>query len=256
VRRLGPALLALVALYLGGAYLILPRLWRHYEHHPALAQAPKTTLAADGLPGDPLNVALVGTEEEVHRAFSAAGWRAAAALGVRSDLGIAGSVLLDRPDPTAPVSNLFLFGRHQDLAFEDEVGESARHRHHVRFWRADALGLGGRPLWIGAATFDRGVGVDHRTGQITHHIAPDLDAERDGLIDALAHAGRLAEVFDVTGVGPTLAGRNGGGDRYFTDGELAVGVLVAGEHRHPGPPVRLPNPPAIVAKDWLWHQLH
>ena len=46
------------------AYLILPSLWQHYENHPGLEDAPKTTLTAQRIPGDPLNVGLIGTEED------------------------------------------------------------------------------------------------------------------------------------------------------------------------------------------------
>ncbi len=248
-------LLGLVAAYLVVAYLLLPRLWRHYEHQPAMEEAPKITRTNAGLPGDPLNVGLVGTRAEVLDAFAAAGWRVAAALGVSSDLRIAESVLADRPDLTAPVSNLFLFGRIEDLAFEKEVGESARQRHHVRFWRDDQLGPGGKPFWIGAASFDRGVGLSHRTGQITHHIAPDLDADRNLVMSALAAAGKLTERYQVTGIGPTLNGRNAGGDRYFTDGELDVGVLVPGDGHHATPPQVLPNSAPVSAKDRIWSWL-
>ena len=62
------------------------------------------------------------------------------------------------------------------------------------------------PLWIGAVTYDRSVGLSHRTGQITHHIGPDIDAERDGLIADLGEGGWLTEVFQVTGVGATAPG--------------------------------------------------
>ena len=112
-----------------------------------------------------------------------------AALELRVPTRRRGSVVLDRPDPTAPVSDLFLFGRKQDVAFEKAAGRSARHRHHVRFWRWDEAGSDGRPLWIGSATFDESVGFSHTTGQITHHIAPDLDTERDALFASLAVAG-------------------------------------------------------------------
>ena len=78
------------------------------------------------------------------------------------------------------MSPLYVFGRKQDLAFEQDVGGSADQRHHVRWWRAEPLDAAGRPLWIGDATFDRDAGISHLTGQITHHIAPDIDAERDG----------------------------------------------------------------------------
>jgi len=222
VRR--AILLGLVA-YVALAYLVVPAIWRHHERHPGLAVAPLVTRTSADIPGDPINVALVGTRDRVVAALEAAGWHSASPLGLRSDLGIAESVLLDRPDPTAPVSDLYLFGRREDLAFEQEAGQSARERHHVRLWRSDQVDAAGRLLWLGAATFDVGVGVSHTTGQITHHIAPDLDAERDGLVAALAGAGQLADTYTVPGVGPTENGRNGGGDRYTTDGTLVVGVL-------------------------------
>ncbi|MGH7893801.1 MAG: LssY C-terminal domain-containing protein, partial [Candidatus Binatia bacterium] len=198
---------------------------------------------------------LVGSEADVQRAFAVAGWHVPDPITLGSSLGIAGSVVLDRPDPDAPVSNLFLFGRRQDLAFELDVGGSARERNHVRFWRTQLRADGDRPVWVGSATFDRGAGLSHTTGQITHHIAADVDAERDTLMHHLGAAGQLTTVYYVTGVGPTLNGRNGGGDRYFTDGELAVGILApegAGDRR---PPEVLPNPTAVVIKNQFWSWL-
>jgi LssY C-terminus len=224
---------ALVA-YVLLAYGVLPWLWREDERrrHPALDAAPKVTRNADGIPGDPLNVGLVGGQAQVVHAMLAAGWRPADAVTVRSSLEIAASVLLDRPDPDAPVSPLYVFGRRQDLAFEREVGSSADRRHHVRWWRADLLDETGRPLWIGSASFDVGAGLSHLTGQITHHIDPDVDAERDRLMEDLERAGWLVRQYDSPGVGATDAGRNAEGDRYFTDGMVHVGVLAPGK----GPP--------------------
>jgi hypothetical protein len=244
-------LVAVVVFWLLCAYVVLPALWRHYEHHPALENAPKTTVTAQGIPGDPLNVALIGTEEEVVRAMIASGWDAADPVTWKSSVRIASSVLRNRPYADAPVSSLFVFGRKQDLAFEKPVGNSARRRHHVRFWKSEQLGWGGVPLWIGAVTFDRSVGLSHRTGQITHHIGPDIDAERDGLIADLRRGGWLTELFQVTGGGATILGRNGGGDRYYTDGELTIGVLAPVEARGAAPD-RLANPVAVQIKEQLW----
>ena len=255
MRRALRIIALVVAAWLLVAYVILPALWRHYEHQPALEKSPRVTTTGAGIPGDPLNVGLVGAREEGLAAFAAAGWRVPAALGLRSDLGIAESVLADRPDPTAPVSELFLFGRPEDLAFEKEVGQSADRRNHVRFWRDDSLGDGSRPFWIGAASFDEGVGVSHRTGQITHHIAPDIDAERDLVMADLEAAHQLVARYQVTGVGPTLDGRNGGGDRYFTDGELDVGVLIRVSETRTLPPAVLPSPAPVRLKQWLWHRI-
>ncbi len=242
---------ALVVAWLLLAYLILPALWRHYEHHPALENVPKTTLTAQGIPGDPLNVGLIGTEAELIHAIHGAGWDDADPVTVRSSIRIAGSVLRDRPYVGAPVSRLFLFGRKQDLAFEKPAGKSASHRHHVRFWKSTEYGRGGVPLWIGAVTYDRSVGLSHRTGQITHHIAADIDSERDGLVADLVKNGWLTVEFQVTGVGATLLGRNGGGDRYYTDGELTIGVLAKNQTRDTMPN-RLENPAPIQIKEQLW----
>jgi hypothetical protein len=233
------------------AYAVLPALWTHYEHAPVLETVPKVTTTGAGIPGDPLNVALVGTEADVLAAFAAARWARPAAIDLRSSLRIAESVALDRPDATAPVSNLYLFGRREDLAFEQEVGQSARERNHVRFWRSEEL-IDGRPLWLGAATFDRGVGLSGLTGQITHHIAADVDVERDRVIDDLRRTGQIRTVFQVTGVGATFLGRNGGGDPYHTDGELDVGVLKGAREPAVDSPDVLPSSAAVAMKQRIW----
>jgi hypothetical protein len=214
----------LLVIYLGLAYLLLPEWWRFHFRHPALSAAPKTTRTAQGLPGDPLNVALVGTRQQVVQALIAAGWYPADPTTFRTSLHIVASVLAGRPYVDAPMSKLYLWGRRQDLAFERPVGSNPRRRHHVRFWRAETPDGQGRPLWLGAATFDRSVGFSHRTGQITHHIAADVDAERDQLFTDLERSGRLVREYSIRGLGPTNNGRNGGGDLYHTDGEIRVGV--------------------------------
>ena len=95
------------------------------------------------------------------------------------------------------------------------------------------------------------VGLSRDTGQVTHHIAPDIDAQRDELIADLVAAGRLTRVYQVTGVGATLFGRNGEGDRYSTDGELTIGVLAAGTVQVDRPD-RLSNPVMVRMKEQLW----
>jgi hypothetical protein len=242
----------LLFLYLALAYLLAPFLWRHYERQPALAAKTMTTTTALGLPGDALNVGLEGTREDVLCAMRAAGWRPADPVTWTSSLHIADSVLLRRAYATAPVSPLFYDGRTQDLAFEKPSGVSPSTRHHVRFWEALAAGDDGEPLWLGAATFDHSVGVSHYTGQVTHHIAADIDAERDLLSSDLAKAGMVQSAYSVTGVGPTLLAFNGGGDRYFTDGEIAVSRLSPGcTLQSTAPPIE-PAPPAVAAKNRLF----
>ncbi len=189
-----------------------------------LAQLPKVTTTKHHKPGDPLNVGLVGSSDEIIALMQAAGWTVPVPVTLKSSVKIAGSVALRRAYLTAPVSTLFYEGRRQDLAFEKEVGRSASHRHHVRFWKLHDDGPDGRALWIGAATFDRGVGFSHRNGAITHHINGDVDQERGYLMGELNKTTRLTGVYSVMGAGP-LKAKNGGGDLYFTDGNVVVGVI-------------------------------
>ena len=240
-----------LALWLLSAYVLLPALWRHYEYQPSLEDAPKTTVTAQGIPGDPLNVGFVGFEEQLTRALLSTGWHPADPVTLRSSLKIAGSVVFDRAYTAAPVSPLFVFGRKQDLAFEKPSGKSASHRHHVRFWKSVELGRDDVPLWIGAITFDKSVGLSHTTGQITHHIGADIDAERNMLIDEISAGGWLTEVYQVTGVGATVLGRNGGGDPYYTDGELSIGLLAVARNSGKGIK-RLENPAPVQVKEQLW----
>jgi hypothetical protein len=226
LRRLWRALAAILLLWLVLAYFLLPWAWWLAERgrHPQLETLPVRTTNADGIPGGPVNVALVGTRAELVGAMLASGWYPADPITLRTSIGIAASVLLGRPDPDAPVSPLYLFGRKQDLAFEQEVGRSADRRHHVRWWLTDRTN-DGRPFWLGAASFDRDSGLSRLTGQITHHIDPDLDAQRDQLMADLATRGLLTRRFQLPGIGPTANGRNAEGDRFYTDGMIDVGVL-------------------------------
>jgi hypothetical protein len=208
------------------AYLLMPVLWKHYERrHPALDEVPGITRTGDDHPGDPINVALIGSEADVQRIMHAALWYPADALGLRSDLKIAADTVLARPYDDAPVSNLFLFGRKEDLAFEQPVGGDPRKRNHVRFWRAPKLDEQGRPLWAGSATYDERVGLSHTTGQITHHISGDVDAERDHLFADLQKTGELTDEHSIDGFHKLLQGINGGGDRWHTDGRLLIGTI-------------------------------
>ena len=234
------------------AYLILPAVWTHYEHQKRLADLPMVTLTAQGIPGDPINVGLVGETKDVLCAMQAAGWYPADPVTLRSSIEIAGSVLLDRPYRDAPVSPLYYLGRREDFAFEKPVGSSADHRHHVRFWKVLDQGEEKRPVWLGDATFDRSVGVSHYTGAITHHIDADIDAERKLIASDLEAAGMVEARYQVTGVGPTLAGRNGGGDLYYTDGEVWILRLVEACQKRTSPADIIPSPAATEIKDQIW----
>ncbi len=217
---------AAAIIYLAIAYVAMPLWWRAREkRHPALSNAPTITHTHSAIPGDPLNLGLIGSEEQLVRGMLAAGWHPADPLSLKSSIRIADDTVFHRPYEDAPVSNLYLYGRKEDLAYELPVGNDPKQRHHVRFWKAPELDAEGRPFWFGAATFDSHVGLSHTTGQITHHIAPDVDAERYKILTGLEYAGALVEHYYIDAFQPNLTGKNGGGDPWQTDGRLGVGVL-------------------------------
>jgi LssY-like putative type I secretion system component LssY len=225
-KRAAIGLAVALGVYLLVAYVLMPALWKRYAHrHPALDATPGITLTGDDHPGDPINVALIGSEADVKRIMTAAKWVPADPLGLRSDVKIAADTVLERPYAEAPVSSLYLFGRKEDLAFEQPVGDDPRQRHHVRYWKSDKLDDQGRPLWAGSVTYDKRVGLSYTTGQVTHHIGADVDAERDRLFAELKKTGDLANVEVIDDFHKVKSGKNGGGDPWHTDGRLFVGTI-------------------------------
>ena len=199
-----------------------------------LAQLPMVTSTMRHKPGDPINVGFIGSQDEIIALLQAAGWQRPVLVTLKSSAKIVGSVTLHHAYYTAPVSSLFYQGRKQDLAFEKEVGKDARQRHHVRFWKLRDDGPDGRVFWLGAATFDKGVGISHRTGAVTHHISGDVDQERDFLLGELQGTQRLEGQYTVKGRGPIRA-KNGGGDVYWTDGDVIVVEIALGAGPQTGP---------------------
>jgi hypothetical protein len=122
------------------------------------------------LPGDPVNLALIGTLHQLRTAFATAGWSEADRLGLASSWRMVRAFVLNSPYPTAPFSTLYLFGRGQDIGFQKAIDNSPRKRHHIRFWASslaraeDALATANfwlntdrpaeieRVLWVGGAT--------------------------------------------------------------------------------------------------------
>lgn len=225
-RRFAIVLGVLIVGYVAVAYVLMPTFWDlYFRGHPTLDDEPDITTTTTGIPGDPVNVALIGSKEDIERIMHAAKWFPANALGLKSDIKIAADTVLDRPYEEAPVSSLYLYGRKEDLAFEKPVGDSPQQRNHVRFWKSDKVDSDGRPTWMGAASYDRGVGLSHTTGEITHHIGADVDTERDRLFQDLEATGDLSETWIEDGFHKKLEGKNGGGDPWKTDGNLWVGVI-------------------------------
>lgn len=186
------------------------------------------TVNGSGDPSDPVNIAIAGSKAQLLKAFSKAGWAVPDNRGFSTNTKMATSVLLKKSYPAAPISDLYLYGRNQDIAFQQEVdmgdGLSPAVRHHVRFWQSDEVTSNGTPIWLGAATFDRGVGVSFKgIPHTTHWIAPNIDEERQAVADALHGAGAVEESGLQSGGLTSLTGlANAEGDPIYTDGKIVA----------------------------------
>ncbi|WP_062225743.1 LssY C-terminal domain-containing protein [Aureimonas frigidaquae] len=203
-----PVFLALIGTYAVAAYLVLP-----ITIHAALAitrrnRIPRVTRAGDGLPADPVNIVLAGSQEALTAAFLRAGWTKADRLSWRSGWHMVTAFIGNKPYEAAPFSALYLFGRHQDIGFQQDIGASPRKRHHVRFWAADAdpdaadrsvlywftrqaIDPVRAHVWVGAGTKDLGFGLQSLTFQISHRVDRDADAERDHILASLEAVGAV-----------------------------------------------------------------
>jgi hypothetical protein len=209
---------------------------------------------ADGLLGDPVNLAFRGNAGQIHDAMTRAGWTRADEVTLATGWRIVASTLTGRSYAEAPVSPLLLFGRQQDFAYQQEVEGSPSRRHHVRFWKCPPGWLlpGGFAVdWLAAGTYDRSVGLSLFTGQITHKIDEDVDVERDHIISTVTATSPAASVELLRNFSTGYHSRNGGGDRIETDGDLPVVDLSALASVAPDPGAQLRpdatrRPPQVV----------
>lgn len=201
-----PLAVALILTYIIAAYILLPRVIRFSVMILRKGRVPRWVKTRDGLTADPVNIILVGTEEQLKKAFQKAGWYEADPLNLTTSWKITQTIARNKPYLTAPFSTRFLFGRKQDLGFQKNIGKSPLHRHHVRFWAANLnpsidftdihywtkkhdLNPTEPLMWVGSGTKDVGVGLARFTYQITHSVEKNVDIERDYILTSLRQAG-------------------------------------------------------------------
>ena len=189
------------------------------------AKIPRRVGDQQGNPGDMVNFALIGTEEEVKTAFGAAGWVPVDKTTEDAVLHGLLSTLSHSAYTEMPMSTLYLFGRSQDLSFARAAPlEVAAIRHHLRVWKTTET-IGGEPLWVGSATHDSGFEKDQRNGGVTHHIDPNVDQERDFLEQSFSQAGVLAGAAYVLPPDPLTSAKTATGGAFESDGRIVVMAL-------------------------------
>ncbi len=216
--------LGILATYILLAYLVIPFLWRLYVYIRLPKGLPARTTTGNGLPDDPINIALIGSKRKVLKVMSLMGWQLIDSVNPISIFKVTRSVLFKRPYPRAPMDTRYLWGRKVDLGFQKSAYVSAARRHHIRLWQAQQL-IDGAVVWVGNVHFDRKIGLSWLTGQFTHKINPDVDAERDLFIAELSKLGLLKAARTIPIPSTEDKGKNAGGTRYFTDGKIKIAIL-------------------------------
>src|SRR6266852_45160 len=211
VSMLGILLVLLTAL------IALIRFYPYNYNFPAY---PKITHTRSGAAEDPINLVFVGSKDQITRSFQQAGWLIPDPITPQTSAKIAADSLAHKSYPTAPVSNLYVFGRVQDLAFEKPTND-VQNRGHIRLWKTGTL-IGGQLVWVGQASYDSGIELSSTNHFPTHHIAPTVDLERNTIGADLEKTGLVKEEADAAFTPPILYARNGGGDYYESDGDVLV----------------------------------
>ena len=170
--------------------------------------------------GDPLNLVLVGGLDDAFAALVRRGWRPTEQKWSGSIMKIMTSALSGERYPYAPVSNLYLFGRAQDLALQ-KARDNIHQRNHLRLWLSP-MRYHGKQVWVGQISRDIGSRLTvHTPTFTTHKIDPDVDEARAALSEDIAYSQNLAKIGIVKGVGAAprdAPRRNLTTDPYYTDG--------------------------------------
>lgn len=237
-----PVAVAIIITYVLGAYVLVPAIIRGIRIVLPPKHLPLYCITADGFASDPLNIALIGTRQQVIDAMTTAGWHQADRITIRTVARLLLSTVYGWRYDSAPMSHLYLFGRAHDLGFQAHIqGARPGSRHHVRFWAAtfqegkelsvqsihwqnrQAHIRDDRLLWIGAASRDVGVAFIRHNAQLTHLVDPNTDEERDLIAGQLQHNGlarlerriKLDEPYKLLNIHALYGHLN-------TDGQMAV----------------------------------
>lgn len=183
-----------------------------------------TTNKNETVNGDPLNIVLIGTAEDLFPAFVRRAWHPAEETYAGSIWKTMKSFIFGKSYRYSPVSPLYLFGRKQDIALQKARG-TIHQRNHLRLW-ITPLRFQGKEVWIGQISRDIGVRFTTKSAYlVTHKIDPDIDEARNSLSEDMLFSQGLVQLGYVKGVGlstPTEPKRNLTDDPYFTDGLRAV----------------------------------
>jgi hypothetical protein len=181
---------------------------------------PERTTTRSGQAADLVNVALLGTAEQIDQAFHAAGWEHGDPTSTKSVMREIHAFLTFKNYPEAPISRQLVDGEPVSATWEKSL-DSYEKREHLRIWARNDV-IGGQTVWLGAMTRETGATLSVKQHKFIHHIDGDTDAGRGMLVRDLNLTGCVASVYYVERPQMEHAAMNATGDAMRTDGSLAV----------------------------------
>ncbi len=179
-----------------------------------------TTNESGDREGDPVNVVFIGEQEDVLYSLLRSGWSFTQRINMDSVRRMVGAAISGAEYAVAPVSPLYLFGRHQDFAMQ-RARSNVLQRNHLRLWLAP-LQIEGKPVWVGQVSRDISVKLTTLSPNLaTHVIAPNIDEAREHLLQSMIVAGavrRFAFVSGAPAAPPSAPRVNLTNDPWFSDG--------------------------------------
>ncbi len=176
---------------------------------------------------DPLNIVVIGSEEEIWPAFISRGWDEAEVIYGASLGRTIASSLFGKRYRYSPMSALYFYGRPQDVGLQ-KARQTVDERNHLRLWLSP-MRYKGMPVYIGQISRDIGVKLTTKSPTLTtHEIDPDIDEARNYLIQDLLESQKVAKFGFVEGVGkadPENPRYNLTDSPYWTDGWRVVFVI-------------------------------
>jgi LssY C-terminus len=187
-----------------------------------LEKLPRRVASKSGALGDMVNFILVGSQDQMIAALSAAGWMQVDRSTEDAIQHAITDMLEHRAYGEMPMSELYLLGRPQDFGWAEGIPlQTIRERNHFRLWETPWETPEGQTVWAGAGTHDIGIKKDE-FGNLTHQIDPNVDQERDFIAGSLQDAKKTEQTRYVKPSNPVLEAVTTTGGAYHSDGRIAV----------------------------------
>jgi LssY-like putative type I secretion system component LssY len=183
---------------------------------------------------DVVNLAFIGSREQVEAAFPQAGWSSSDPFSRHSFVHTFYAFLNDSTYDRAPMKTLLLDGRPADMSWQKSLNSYNR-RDHLRMWQWSETS-DSEIVWLSSSTHDTRATLSVKQHSFVHHIAPDIDDERSTVIRDLELAGCVKSLHLVPRRNVTNFTQNANGDTVRTDGELAIVQLKECQPVVPGLP--------------------